>query len=314
MDDNSNIAQTQSNYERLIAVDHVNFVVGPFADTSTVAGAQVAAHHGYTFLEGIGTSPSTFQKGLTNLFAVSLSATKYLHSFVHYVLSLPATQRPKTVAYASSNDPFTQPQIDTTRSLLEQANTDYTLVAQKIAASHADVVILGTVSMQDCAPLIKTLIQQRFNPKVLLATSGPDQGAAFTAAIGSKNTEGLLVPNDGWWPTLKSYQNDAFVGGFLTTYGGTPDDISSDTVQAFSVGQVLQQAVTRAQSLDNGNLMEQLEHGTFQSLQGPVEFSPDGQNSRAVAVLFQWRAGQLVPVYPETAAQAPMEYPKPAWP
>ena len=98
LDDNTNVAQTQSNYERLIAVDHVNFVVGPFADTYTVAGAQVAARHGYAFLEGIGTSPSTFQKGLTNLFAVSLSATKYLHSFVHYVLSLPATQRPKTVA------------------------------------------------------------------------------------------------------------------------------------------------------------------------------------------------------------------------
>ena len=105
-----------------------------------------------------------------------------------------------------------------------------------------------------------------------------------------------------------------FVGGLHRQYGGTADDISSDTVQAFSVGQVLQQAVTRAQSLDNGNLMEQLRHGTFQSLQGPVQFSPDGQNSAATAVLFQWRTGQLVPVYPETAAQAPMEYPKPAWP
>ena len=198
---------------------------------------------------------------------------------------------------------------------MTSANTDYTLVAQKIVASHADVVILRDgehaglrSSHQNLNP---TAVQCR---RYSLQLRGQIRELAFTAAIGGKNTEGLLVPNDGWWPTLKSYQNDAFVGGYLATYGGTPDDISSDTVQAFSVGQVLQQAVTRAQSLDNGNLMEQLRHGTFQSLQGPVEFSPDGQNSRAVAVLFQWRAGQLVPVYPEATAQAPMEYPKPAWP
>jgi branched-chain amino acid transport system substrate-binding protein len=149
---------------------------------------------------------------------------------------------------------------------------------------------------------------------VLLATAGPDQGSAFTDAIGKQNAEGLLVPNDGWWPTSKSYQNDAFVQSYTATYGGTPADISSDTVQAYSVGQVLQQAVTRTQSLDNGKLMEVLRQGTFQSLQGQVQFSADGQNNTARAVLFQWQKGQLVPVYPQPYAQVPVEYPKPSWP
>ena len=294
LDDNTNVAQTQSNYERLIAVDHVNFVVGPFTDAPTVTGAQVAARHGYAFLEGIGTSPSTFQKGLTNLFAVSLSAKHYLTSFVHYVLSLPADTRPKTVAYVSSNDAFTQPQIDSVKPLLEQgglstayyaifpgSTTDYTLLAQKVVASRADLVLLGTLGEADCVPLIKTFIQQRFNPRLIIATAGPDQGATFVNAIGKQNTEGLLVPNDGWWPTLTSYQNDQFVRDFIAKYGGTSDDISSDTVQAYSVGQVLQQAVNQAQSLDNAKTMDVLRQGTFQSLQGPVKFASDGQNSCA---------------------------------
>ena len=92
-DDNSNVAQTQSNYERLIAVDHVNFVVGPFDDAPTVAGAEVAARHGYAFINPTGTAPSDFQHGLANLFTVSLSASKYLGSFERYVLSLPASMR-----------------------------------------------------------------------------------------------------------------------------------------------------------------------------------------------------------------------------
>jgi branched-chain amino acid transport system substrate-binding protein len=294
LDDNSDVAQTQSNYERLIAVDHVTFVVGPFADAYTVTGAQVAARHGYAFVEGIGTSPSTFGQGLTNLFAVSLSAKHYLTSFVHYVLSLPADSRPKTVAYVSSNDPFTQPQIDSVKPLLEQGGLRTAYYA--------------------IFPILQTFVQQRFNPRLIIATAGPDQGAAFVNAIGKQNTEGLLVPNDGWWPTLTSYQNDQFVSDFVATYGGTPDDISSDSVQAYSAGQVLQQAVNQAQSLENARIMDVLRHGTFQSLQGPVQFASDGQNSRAMSVLFQWRTGQLVPVYPDSVAQAPMEYPKPAWP
>jgi branched-chain amino acid transport system substrate-binding protein len=327
LDDNSAVAQTQANYERLIATDHVNFVLGPFNDPPTVAGAQVAARHGYAFLEGIGTSPSTFQHGLNNLFSVSLSATKYLGTFERYVLSLPAGERPRTVAYATANDSFTQPQIDAVRPLLEQggltttfynifdeANTDYSLVAQKVVASHADVVILGTQGVPDSAPFIKTFVQQHYNPKMLLATAGPDQGSAFTDAIGKQNTEGLLVPNGGWWPSIQTFGNAQFVQSYTATYGGTPDDISSDTVQAYSVGQVLQQAVTRAQSLDNGKLMEVLRQGTYQSLQGQVQFSADGQNRTATAYLFQWQKGQLVPVYPSTQVQATMEYPKPAWP
>ncbi len=327
LDDNSNVAQTQSNYERLIAVDHVDFVVGPFDDAPTVAGAEVAARHGYAFLNPTGTAPSDFQHGLANLFTVSLSAARYLGSFERYVLSLPASTRPRTVAYASSNDPFTLSQIESVKPHLEQGglstayssvydatNTDTILVAQKIVASHADVVILGTDGVPDCAPFIKTFVQQRYNPKLIIATAGPDQGGAFVSAIGKQNAEGLLVPNGGWWPTIDTYQNAQFTKDYVARYGGTANDISSDTVQAYSVGQVLSQAVARGQSLDNARVMDALRQGTFQSLQGPVQFAPDGQNSAMTAVLFQWQAGQLIPVAPQSSAQAALEYPKPAWP
>jgi branched-chain amino acid transport system substrate-binding protein len=326
LDDSSKIDQTATNYEKLITTDKVNFVVGPFNDPQTVAGARVAGRHGYAFINPTGTAPSDFQYGLTNLFTVSLSATRYLGSFERYVTSLPTGERPKTVAYASSNNPFTQPQIDSVRPLLEQgglttsfytifpgSTTNYTLIAQKIVASGADVVVLGTEGVADCAAFIKTFASQHFNPKLIIATAGPDQGAAFVSAVGSKNVEGLLVPNGGWWPTIHTFGNQQFVQEFLTKYGGTADDISSDTVQAYSVGQVLQQAVTQAQSLDNAKLMEHLRQGAFQSLQGPVKFSADGQNPAATAFLFQWRSGQLIPVFPANQAQAALEYPKPSW-
>jgi branched-chain amino acid transport system substrate-binding protein len=325
-DDGTKQDQTRTNYEHFITVDKVNFVIGPFNDPQTIAGAEAARQHSMAFLEGIGTGPEVFSQGLSNLFAVSLSATAYFTSFVNYILSLPVGMRPKTAAYATSNDPFTEPQLQHARTLLEKGgvktvlwevypaeNADPVGPAQKVVASHADIVLLGTVGQQDCAAHIKTFIQQHFNPKLIIASAGPDQGQSFTQAIGANNAEGLLVPNDGWWPASKSYQNSDFVQAITTKYKITPDDISSDSVQAFSVGQVLQQALSQTQSLDNQKLMQALRTATFQSLQGPVAFDSTGQNKLATAYLFQWQHGSLIPVFPSEQAQANVEYPKPAW-
>ena len=301
-DDGTKTDQTRANYEKLITVDKVNFVVGPFNDPQTITGAEVALQHHMAFLEGIGTGPEVFSHGLTNLFAVSLSATAYFTSFVNYVLSLPPQIRPQTAAYATSDDAFTQPQIDHAQQLLEQGgiktvlhevypaeNADPTGPAQKVVDSHADIVLLGTIGLQDCAAHITTFIHQHYNPKLIIASAGPDQGDAFIKAVGAKNTQGIIVPNDGWWPESKAYQNADFVQFITAKYKITPADISSDSVQAFSVGQVLQQALNQTQSLDNQKLITALQNGTFQSLQGPVGFDSTGQNKLAVAYLFQWQ-------------------------
>ena len=325
-DDGTKTDRTKANYEQFITGDKVNFIIGPFDDPQTITGAEVAAQHNMAFLDGIGTGPEVFTNGLTNLFAVSLSATAYFTSFVNYILSLPAAMRPATAAYATSDDPFTMPQIEHARALLEQGgiktalnevysaeNADPVVPAQKVVNSHADIVLLGTVGLQDCAAHLKTFIKQHYNPKLIIASAGPDQGQSFIQAIGAKNTEGLIVPNDGWWPESKAYQNAEFVPFIEQQLKIGPADISSDQVQAFSVGQVLQQALAQTQSLDNQKLINVLRNGTFQSLQGPVAFDSTGQNRLAVAYLFQWQHGSLIPVFPQQQAQGNVEYPKPNW-
>src|SRR2546425_7717195 len=187
-DDGTKQAQTRANYEKLITVDKVNFVVGPFNDPQTITGAEVARQHHMAFLEGSGTGPEVFQNGLDNLFAVSLSATSYFTSFVHYVLSLPVGMRPVTAAYATSDDGFTKPQIDSARTALEQGgvktalytvysaeNADPTGPAAKVVAAHADIVLLGTLGLQDNLAYMKTFEQQHYNPRIIASAAGPDQ-------------------------------------------------------------------------------------------------------------------------------------------
>ena len=135
--------------------------------------------------------------------------------------------------------------------------------------SHADIVLLGTLGLQDCAAFLKTFEQQHYNPKLIIAAAGPDQGQGFVQAVGAKNTEGLLVPNDGWWPQSTAYQNAEFVPFIEQQLKIGAADISSDQVQAFSVGQVLEQALAKTKSLDNQKLINELQTDTYQTLQGP---------------------------------------------
>lgn len=326
LDDASNPEQVTTDYQKLITVDKVDLIFGPFSTLLTKPASVVAHRYGYALTEGAGGGPSVFQQGLNNVFDVSLPVANNLISFAQLILALPAAQRPQTAAYATQDDPFTQPQVDLARQLLEQGGvktvyskvyaaetTDFTPIAQGIIASKAQVCVFGTL-LPDISAFIQAFKQQHFNPQALIATAGPDQGNQFLTNIGgAKAAEGIFVPN-GWYPELNAPGNKDMVNAYIAKYGGTAADISSDVPEAYSVGQVVQQAVTTNQSLDNAKLIQTLHAGTFDSVQGKVKFDNTGQNTSATAYQFQWQNGKLIPVYPAAVAAASPEYPKPDWP
>ncbi len=326
--DASSPDQVQTNYQKLITVDKVDLVFGPFSTLLTKPSSVVANRYGYALVEGAGGGPSVFTQGLNNVFDVSLPVANNLTSFVQYIQSLPAGQRPTTAAYATEDDPFTQPQVDLARSQLEAAGiktasyqvypaetTDYNPIADKMIASNAQIIVVGTL-LPDVTAFIQRFKQQHFSPQAMIATAGPDQGDQFLKAIGgAASAEAIMVPN-GWYPESNNPGNADMVKAYLAKYGGTADGISSDVAEAYSVGQVVAQAITKIGSLDNSKLIAELHSGdTFQSVQGDVKFDATGQNVAALAYLFQWQKGSLVPVYPTNAqgAVAP-EFPKPNWP
>jgi branched-chain amino acid transport system substrate-binding protein len=328
VNDNSSPDQVQTNYQTLINVHKDDLVFGPFSTLLTKPASVVANRYGYAMVEGAGGGPSVFTRGLNNVFDVSLPVANNLVAFANYIQTLPASQKPTSIAYATEDDPFTQPQVDTAKALFEQQGiktasyqvypaetTDYNPIADKIIASGAQVVVVGTL-LPDVSAFIQRFKQQHFNPQALIATAGPDQGDQFTKAIGgTKSAEAIMVPNGGWFAQATTPGNAQMVQEYIAKYGGTADGISSDVAEGYSVGQVIQQAVTKVGSLDNQKLIAALHSGTtYTTVQGPVKFDSTGQNTAATAYLFQWQNGSLVPVYPTNVASAQPEYPRPNWP
>ncbi|HEX5405580.1 MAG TPA: amino acid ABC transporter substrate-binding protein [Pseudonocardiaceae bacterium] len=332
VNDASSPVQVVTNYQKLISVDHVDLVFGPFSTSLTKAASAVVNRFGYAFVEGAGGGPSVFTSGLHNVFDVSLPVANNLVSFAKWIAAMPAATRPKTAAYATQDDPFTAPQLDAARAILEPAGvrtvynkvypsetTDYGPIAAGIISAKADIVLVGTL-LPDVSAFIKQFVQQNYNPAALIATAGPDQGAQFVSNVGANHTEGIMVPN-GWYPTASNPGNAAMIAAYLKKYGGTAADVSSDVPEGYSVGEVTAQAVKAIGSLDQTKLIAELHSGTFESVQGKVKFDATGQNIAAFSYVFQWQGANLVPFQPNSSnvlkavppATNALEFPKRNW-
>ena len=322
--DNSTPDQVTTNYTKLITVDKVDFTIGPYSSLLTKPASVVTNRYGYALLEGAGGAPSVFNRGIKGIYDVSVPVENLLISYGQMLAAMPADQRPKTVAYATEDDPFTQPQIDKVKPILEAAGiktvyyqvfpsetTDYTPIANAVINKNADVFIGGT-HIQNYEAFVKIFAQQHYNPKAIMFTAGPDVGAPFVQAVGAANTEGIAFANS-WWPELNNARNTAFVQSFVAKYGGKADDISADSAEAFAVGEVLQQAVEQCKCTDNAKLIQALNTGNFDSVQGPVKFNSVGESADMPAFTLQWQHGSVVCVYPSPPASASLEYPKPNW-
>jgi branched-chain amino acid transport system substrate-binding protein len=327
LNDASSPAQVVTNYNTLIGADKVPLVFGPFSTLLTAPSARVAARYGYAFIEGAGGAPAVFTEGLNNVFDVSVPVKLNLVTWAQWIASLPTSQRPKTAAYATVNDPFTFPQIPEAQTILQGAGVktvyskifpmeaaDYTPIAGTVAATHADAFVLGSVDVPTVSAFVHTFIQQHYQPKAFIATAGPDQGATFVKAVGAGNENGIFVPN-GWYPGFQKADSQAMVHEYVAQYGGTPADINTDVAEAYSVGQVLAQTVAANNSLDNSKIISYLHSNvTLDSVQGPVKFNSLGENTAGKTLTFQWQSGNPVQTLPSTTpGSKPPTYPKPAW-
>ena len=203
VDDASSTTQVVTNYQNLITQDKVALVFGPFSSLLTIPASTVTNRFGYAFPEPAGGGPSVFNRTppIHSLFFVQPAPVEdNLVSFTQWVLSLPACQRPATAAYSTEDDPFTQPQIDKAQALARSGR-------------HQDVVVQGLPRRDHRlhaaraagdrrqrrrrhprhpgarrVAFIKAFQQQHYNPKALIETAGPDQGAT------SRTRSGLPTP------------------------------------------------------------------------------------------------------------------------
>ncbi len=328
LNDNSSPTQVDTNYTDLITVKHVDLTFGPFSSLLTAPAAEVAHRYGFAFVEGAGGSPLVFSENLPNVFDVSLPVANELDPFANWLTTLPAGQRPTTAAYPMANDPFATPQVQRVQGMLQSAGIstvyskifpeevpDYLPNADIVASKKPEAVVLGSTDVPTVASFIHGFEQQHFNPKVFVAAAGPDQGQSFVSAVGGTgNANGMMVP-DAWYPGYNNASSKAMVAEYVAKYGGSTSDVNADVAEAYSVGQVTAAAVKATGGTVGSKIIAYLHSGvTLSTVQGAVLFNSLGENTKALAFIFQWQNGNFVQVLPAGASgSVPVLYPKPNW-
>ena len=331
LNDDSSPNLVVSNYQTLFGVDHVDLAFGPFSSLLTAPASSVAARYGMAFVEGAGGAPSVFDtpsnQAEHNVFDVSLPIADEMVPFVQWIASLPASERPKTAAYPMAQDPFADPPVQLAQTLLQKLGlqtvysnifpsvvTAYKAEAGQVAATRAQLVVLGSTDVPTVSAFMRAFEQQHYAPKLFIAAAGPDQGGAFTSAVGMGNANGMMVPN-GWFPGYRNAASQQMVRQYVARYGGTDSGVNADVAEAYSVGQVIEQAVKATGGTENAKIISFLHSGvTLTSVQGPVKFDALGENGAAAAFIFQWQQGSFDQVLPTgTAGSVRVISTKPPW-
>ena len=321
-DDTSSPTQAQTNYQTFITKDKVDLVFGPFSTLLSAPSAAVANRYGYAFIEPAGGGPAVFQEKLHNVFFTQPAPVLQSGDvFAKFLLSLPKSERPTTAAYPSLDDPFSSPIADHVRSLLSKSGiktvyktiypsetTDMGPVIQKVASTHADAVIGGTQN-GDAYAQVKAMVQQKYSPKFLFLTNGPNDPAEFPSKVGAKNVNGIFSTGD-WFPQEHSFGNAAFVKAYAKAYGKGAIDPTS--AEAYAAGQLLQAVATKTKSIDNKTIIATLHKGTWKTVEGNLRWNSIGE-PQGSDLLVEWINGKLYPVYPANVALHKPVVPKPAW-
>jgi len=311
LDDDSSPTQVVTNYQMLINSDHVDLTFGPFSSLLTAPASQVAARAGYAFVEGAGGAPSVFDTPANqadhNVFDVSLPVEDTIMPFVDYLGSLPVSAREHlTAAYPMAQDPFADPPVQLAKQKLQalgirtdsspaianpfpEQPSSYGPAALAVAALHPEIVVLGSTDVPTVQEFMKVFAQKHYTPKMFIAAAGPDQGAAFTSAVGAGNAVGMMVPN-GWFPLFNNAASKKMVDEYVQLHGGTKSGVNADVAEAYSVGQVAAQAIQATGGTDNTAIIKYLHSGVpLATVQGSVQFNSLGENGAAASFVFQWQ-------------------------
>ena len=331
LNDASSPNQVVTNYQTLFGADHVQLAFGPFSSLLTSPASSVAARFGMALVEGAGGAPSVFDTPSNqadhNVFDVSLPIADEMLPFVNWIASLPPDERPKTAAYPMAQDPFADPPVQLAQTELQKLGvqtvysnvfpeevTSYKGPADQVAAKGADLVVLGSTDVPTVQAFMLGFEQQHFTPKMFIAAAGPDQGSSFTSAVGTGNANGMMVP-DGWYPGYANSTSRQMVKEYVAQYGGTTSGVNADVAEAYSVGQVVAQAVIATGGTGNAKIISYLHSGVaLTSVQGPVKFDALGENGAAAAFIFQWQKGNFRQVLPSaTIGSVSITATKPPW-
>jgi branched-chain amino acid transport system substrate-binding protein len=302
-DDQSNPATVPGIYTKLLDIDKVDLVIGPYATAQIAPAMPIVIQRNKLFIGLLGLAVNT-EFNYQNYFAMIPSGPDPKPSFTKgfFDTAMAQTPKPTTVAIVAADQEFSRNASDGARENAKKAGlkivydksyppstTDFAPIVRAIAATNPDLLVLCSYP-PDSVGLVRSINEIGFKPKMVGGAMVGPQATALKTQLGPALNG--FVNYDFWLPVpkmifpgveelIKKYQARApaegvdLLGYYMAPWG-------------YAQLQVLAQAIEATKSIEDKKLADYIRANGFKTVLGDVRFGKNGEwaESRVLQVQF----------------------------
>jgi branched-chain amino acid transport system substrate-binding protein len=291
-DDQTTPANVPGIYTKLLTVDKVDLLLGPYA-TNMVAPAMPVIMQNNKMTISFTAIGINRHFNYPKYFSMVPVGPDGVNAFSIGFFELAAAQKPKpeTVAIIAADAEFARAASDGAREQAKKQGfkiiydqsyppntTDFTPLVRAVQASNADIVYVAAYP-PDNVGIVRAANEIGLTPKMF---GGAMIGMLITPIKMQLGpfTNGLVI-GESFVPSSKL--QFAGLGDVMKRYQAKAPELKTDPLGygfvpfGYAAGQVLAQAVTETKSLDHDKLADYMHNHSFKTVAGDISFGKDGE-------------------------------------
>ncbi|HWM45831.1 MAG TPA: amino acid ABC transporter substrate-binding protein [Xanthobacteraceae bacterium] len=302
-DDQSNPSTVPGIYTKLLDVDKVDLVIGPYATNMIAPAMPVVMQKGKTFIGLFGLDVN-HAFNYPKYFAMIPTGPDTKASFTEGFFQTASKQNPKptTAALVAADAEFSNNACEGARQNAKKYNfkvvydrtyppatTDFTPIVRAIQAANPDIVVICSYPL-DSVGMVKAVNEVGFKPKMIGGSMVGLQATVF------KNQLGPLL--NGWvnYETWVPDKRMMFTGteDFFKKYQARAAAEGVDPLGYYLGGwgyayvQVLGDAIKGTNSINDDKIAEYMKKTTFKTIHGDVKFGKNGEWEKSAMLQVQY--------------------------
>jgi branched-chain amino acid transport system substrate-binding protein len=302
-DDQSNPATVPGIYTKLLDIDKVDLLIGPYATAQIAPAMPIVIQRNKLFIALLGLAVNS-EFNYPNYFVMIPSGPDPKPSFTKgfFDIAMAQTPKPRTVAIIAADQEFSRNASDGARENAQKAGlkilydktyppstTDFAPIVRAIAATNPDLLVICSYP-PDSVGLVRSINEIGFKPKMIGGAMVGLQATALKAQLGAALNG--FVNFDFWLPGPK--MNFPGIGAFIEKYQTRAQAEGVDALGYYMAPwgyaqlQVMGQAIEATKGLDDKKLADFIRTNSFKTVLGDIKFGKGGEwaQSRVLQVQF----------------------------
>ena len=302
-DDQSNPATVPGIYTKLLDIDKVDLLIGPYATAQIAPAMPIVIQRNKLFIALLGLAVNS-EFDYPNYFVMIPSGPDPKPAFTKgfFDIAMAQAPKPRTVAIVAADQEFSRNGSDGARENAKKAGlrivydktyppstTDFAPIVRAVAATNPDLLVICSYP-PDSVGLVRSINEIGFKPKMVGGGMVGLQATALKAQLGAALNG--FVNFDFWLPVpkidfpgidtlLQKYQARAQAEGvdplgyYMAPWG-------------YAQLQVMAQAIEATKSVDDRKLADFIRTNSFKTVLGDIKFGKGGEwaQSRVLQVQF----------------------------